>query len=99
MENRMPVKDTKDTIQENEDRQNALREEHRQHKIRDNTVHKKAEERAQLTFTLMEQDKSSPITIAFWIMANMETAPADKLRGALDTAILMRTFKKRHFAD
>jgi hypothetical protein len=59
----------------------------------------KARMRGQSTFTLVAQDKSSPRTIAFWILENIETCPAQKLFDALEDAILMRQWPKRKAAD
>lgn len=53
----------------------------------------KAKERGQLTFTLVEQDYSSPAIICEWIKANIETCPKEKLFEALDKAIRMRDTK------
>jgi hypothetical protein len=59
----------------------------------------KAVERNDLTFTLVGQDLSSPETIAYWILRNIETAPEQKLRGALEKAIRMRALPNRKKAD
>jgi len=59
----------------------------------------KARMRGQRTFTLVAQDRSSPRTIAFWILENIETCPAQKLLDALEDAILMRDFPNRKAAD
>jgi hypothetical protein len=66
---------------------------------RDAGVFKKAQERGQLTFTIFQQDLSGAKTICEWIRLNIETAPADKLRDALETAIAYRDFPKRKVAD
>jgi hypothetical protein len=69
-------------------------------KIRqDLKVQEKAKQREQQTFTLVEQDRSAPSTIAYWILQNIETAPAAKLYDALESAILMRAAKGRKDAD
>ena len=60
---------------------------------------RKAQERGQQTFTLVEQDKSSPRCIAFWILENIETAPAGKLIDALQDALAMRSAPNRKAAD
>jgi hypothetical protein len=65
----------------------------------DTLCFKKAKERNQRTFTLVQQDRSSAKTICFWIMENIETAPAQKLLDALEDAILMRDFEHRKNAD
>jgi len=68
-------------------------------KTRDYECHKKAVERGQQTFTLVAQDRSSPKTIAFWILENIETAPAEKLHEALFEALIMREHPNRKNAD
>lgn len=61
---------------------------------------KKAKERGQQTFSLVAQDRSSPRTICFWIMENIETCEnPDKLRCALEDAIAMRKYPHRKHAD
>jgi hypothetical protein len=65
----------------------------------DSTCHAKAQQRGQGTFTLVEQDRSAPSTICWWILQNIETCPADKLRQALEDAIKWRDFPKRKTAD
>jgi hypothetical protein len=59
----------------------------------------KAKERQDLTFTLVGQDRSSPKAICFWILENIDTAPREKLEGALDKAIRMRDLPNRKIAD
>ena len=59
----------------------------------------KAIARNDLTFTLVGQDLSSPRTIAFWILENIHTAPAEKLQSALTKAIRMRSLPNRKPAD
>ena len=59
----------------------------------------KAKARGEQTFTLVAQDITSPETVCFWIMRNIETAPEDKLRHALDDALRMRAAKFRKRAD
>ena len=66
---------------------------------RDTQVHAKAKQRKQRTFTLVEQDRSTVATIGFWILQNIETAPAEKLHDALETAVQMRSFPSRRAAD
>jgi hypothetical protein len=61
--------------------------------------HKKAKQRNDLTFTLVGQDQSTPRTICFWIMENIETCPAGKLVNALTKAIAMRELNNRKKAD
>lgn len=53
----------------------------------------KAQSRGQLTFTLVEQDYSSPSVICEWIKINIETCPREKLFEALDKAIRIRDTK------
>ena len=65
----------------------------------DTQCHAKAKQRDQSTFTLVAQDLSSPKTICFWILENIETAPADKLRKALEDALNMREYPTRKHAD
>ena len=59
----------------------------------------KAVARGETTFTLRAQDRSSPKTVAFWIMENIVTAPPDKLRSALEDALKMREWPNRKTAD
>lgn len=61
--------------------------------------HTKAVARGQQTFTLVEQDLSSPRTICFWIMENIETCSPEKLVDALLDAIAMRAYPNRKHAD
>ena len=57
---------------------------------RDNACFAKASARGQRTFTVVEQDKTSPKTILFWIMENLTTAPREKLEDAFESAMGMR---------
>jgi macrodomain Ter protein organizer (MatP/YcbG family) len=66
---------------------------------RHTAVHAKAKARGQGTFTLVEQDRTAPVTIAEWIKQNIETAPDDKLRDALESALKFRRFNQRKNAD
>lgn len=66
---------------------------------RDMNCYEKAMSRGQKTFTLVEQDMSSPFVIIEWIKCNIMTCPAQKLRDALETAIAMREFPKRKLSD
>lgn len=59
----------------------------------------KARARGQQTFTVVAQDRSSPRTICFWIMENIETCPAEKLIDALKDALAMREHPNRKAAD
>jgi hypothetical protein len=65
----------------------------------DNACILRARQRGDKTFTLVGQDRSSPKTICFWIMENIETCPADKLLDALKDALLMRETAFRKNAD
>ena len=56
----------------------------------DNACYRKAFERNEMTFTLVERDRSSPRTILFWIMENFATAPPEKLRDAFEDARAMQ---------
>lgn len=51
------------------------------------------------TFVLHAQDYSAPKTVVLWIAENIDTAPAEKLREALECALRMRAFKGRKAAD
>jgi hypothetical protein len=66
---------------------------------RDATCFKKAQQRGQRTWTVVEQDLTAVRTIAHWIYLNIETAPDDKLRTALEEILVMRKFPKRKNAD
>jgi hypothetical protein len=61
--------------------------------------YQRAKSRNQLTFTLIEQDRSSVQTIAFWILQNIQTAPEEKLYDALGIAIRMRDYSAVKDAD
>lgn len=50
-------------------------------------------------FVLRAQDRTAPYVVAEWITANIMTAPEDKLRDALETALLMRNYKFKKTAD
>lgn len=65
----------------------------------DRKCFEKAVARGEQTFTLVAQDRTSPEVVAYWILKNIETAPAQKLRHALDDALRMRDCQKRKFAD
>ncbi len=65
----------------------------------DEDVHSRAKDRGQGTFTLVEQDRTAPATIVDWIGRNIETAPEDKLRDALERALTFRRFNSRKYAD
>lgn len=59
----------------------------------------KAKQRGQSTFTLVEQDRSSPRIICEWIKENIETCSRAKLFEALSLAIEMREAPYRKTAD
>jgi len=59
----------------------------------------KAKTRGEETFTLVEQDRTSPRTILFWIGENFETAPPEKLREAFERAMRMKECGHRKWAD
>jgi hypothetical protein len=58
--------------------------------MHDKTCHDKAVSRGQRTFTLVEQDVSTPRTILWWIMENFHTSPDDKLMDAFEDALAMK---------
>lgn len=66
---------------------------------KDSTSAEKAHRKGERTFTLRAQDKTAPATVCKWITANIETAPADKLREALEDALTMRAWPSRKAAD
>ena len=59
----------------------------------------KAQARADVTFTLVGQDMTSPAVVCEWIKQNIETAPPQKLLVALEIAIAMRRTAHRKDAD
>ena len=59
----------------------------------------KAQDRGDITFTVVGQDRSSPRVICEWIKENIDTCPADKLHEALNRAIAMRNKQYRKAAD
>lgn len=65
----------------------------------DAKVFKKAQGRGQKTWTLVEQDITAVRTIAHWIYLNIEGAPGDKLRQALEDALTMRKANYRKIPD
>lgn len=65
----------------------------------DTGIHAKAKQRGQISFTLVEQDRSSVETIAHWIYLNIHTAPPEKLKNALDICLQMRDFAAVKNAD
>jgi hypothetical protein len=69
------------------------------HPTHTDECYQKAKARNQRTFTLVEQDRSTVEVIAFWILQNIHTAPAEKLHSALDDAIEMRDYPAVKDAD
>jgi hypothetical protein len=61
--------------------------------------YEKARANGEQTFTLRAQDQTSPAVIAEWIKLNIETAPADKLRDALEECLKMRQHSPRRMPD
>lgn len=57
---------------------------------RDMDCYQKAKSRNQLTFTVVEQYMSAPLTILEWVRLNFVTAPIPKLRDAFETALAMK---------
>lgn len=50
-------------------------------------------------FVLRAQDLTSPQVVCEWIRLNIETAPQDKLRQALESALAMASFGKMYGID
>jgi hypothetical protein len=67
--------------------------------LSDNECFRKAQERGDVTFTVVGQDRSSPRVICEWIKENIETCSEDKLHEALNRAISMRNKQYRKVAD
>lgn len=65
----------------------------------ENGCSERACKRGDRQFTLVGQDKSSPVVICEWIKQNIETAPSEKLVMALMHAIDMRQCTIRKTAD
>jgi hypothetical protein len=65
----------------------------------DDSCFEKAKVAGEQRFTLRAQDVTAPKCIAFWILENIETAPDDKLRHALDDALRARRWPNRKTAD
>jgi hypothetical protein len=59
----------------------------------------RAKLRGDCTFTLVGQDISSTVVVCEWIKQNIETAPEEKLREALEFCLYARTKKNRKPAD
>lgn len=68
-------------------------------KIMDGDCYNRAKKRGDQTFTLVGQDVSSPQTICFWIMMNIESIPAAKAIDALKDALAMRDLTNRKHPD
>jgi hypothetical protein len=65
----------------------------------DDGCYQRAKARGEQTFTLVAQDRTSPVVICEWIKQNIETCPAEKLVDALMDAIAMRENPNRKSAD
>lgn len=65
----------------------------------DNNCYTKARARNQMTFTLTEQDSTAVSTIAWWMLLNIGTAPAAKLRSALEDCLEMRKYPNKRRPD
>ena len=65
----------------------------------DHNCFAKARENGESTFTLRARDPTAPKTILFWMRENIETAPAEKLRCALEDALACRQWPGRRPAD
>jgi len=61
--------------------------------VSDSTLNKAADH--EMLFILRGKDFTAPKTIILWIAENIDTAPPDKLREALECAIDMRTTEGR----
>jgi len=59
----------------------------------------KAMKRGDTMFTLVGQDVTAPAVLCEWIKLNIESAPPDKLRNALEQALKMRKTKNRKCPD
>ena len=69
-------------------RLSKLEEDHMALKRNNPTLDKTADEEE--VFALVARDQSSPKTVILWIAENIRTAPAEKLREALECAPRMR---------
>lgn len=76
-----------------------MREQAERTEARDSKCYANARAKGEQTFTLRAQDVSAPMVIAEWIKLNINTAPAEKLREALDDALRMREWPARKVAD
>jgi len=65
--------------------------------IRDSTLNKADNE--EMLFILRAQDISAPKTIIFWIAENIYNCSDDKLRGAFECALKMKTNAVRKSPD
>lgn len=63
------------------------------HRQRDFKCHEKALQAGELTFTLREQDMTSPFIILEWIKLNFKTCPNEKLIEAFENALAMKDSK------
>lgn len=65
----------------------------------DDSCFEKAKAAGEQRFTLRAKDETAPECIAYWILKNIETAPEDKLRHALEDALRARKWPTRKRAD
>lgn len=65
----------------------------------DDSCFEKAKANGEQRFVLRAQDFSTPTVICEWIKQNINTAPDDKLRHALEDALRARKWPKRKTAD
>ena len=65
----------------------------------DDSTHDKGKANGEQLFTLRSQDSTTPEVIVYWILKNIETAPEDKLRHALDDALRARKWPNRKRPD
>ena len=65
----------------------------------DHSTFEKGKANGEQLFTLRAQDVTTPSVIAEWIKQNIETAPEDKLRHALEDALRARKWPNRKRAD
>ncbi len=65
----------------------------------DDKCHEKGKREGMQMFTLLACDLTTPAVIAEWIKINIETAPEDKLRHALEDALRARKWPQRKYAD
>ena len=63
------------------------------------STHEKGKANGEQLFTLRSQDVTTPRCIVFWILENIDTAPEEKLRHALEDALRARRWPNRKHAD